>query len=136
MRAPDEYRYDHEQSIHWLRPEARDLPYVRESTRRVSDRRAKRKMPRQTVAYVIIKSDAGGPIIRRGYRSWTIRFWWLASHDCYHSIGGPMEAVDPTSIQAGQPTRSMTDDQWNRQSGYQRFVRPSLVSDPMPRMWR
>ena len=136
MRPPDHYNYANEAEIIWTKPEAQAMPYLRESTRTVSDRRQRRRMPERVVAYTALKADASGIRSYWRHRTWEIRYWWLASHDPYPSVGGPCEAIDPYSIVAGQPARSMSDDQWERQGDYRRYVRPSPVSDPLPRMWK
>ena len=136
MRAPDDYRYTDEASIFWLKPEAKSWPYLRESVQLVRSRRGRKRFGHWDVAAVsVLRPDAVGQRTCFRYRVWHVRVWYLASHDHYQSIGGPSESCDPKSIQPGKPTRSMTDNQWNRQSGYQKFVRPSPVSDPLPRMW-
>lgn len=89
------------------------LPYVREVGEWFSSRKS--RPPLMTidygllVAWAVLRGNADGD----GYGRFLRRVWRMRSYDPrLKTPGAPLEAVDPTSIQAGQ--RSVTVVDWGR----------------------
>jgi len=116
MMVENVHQIEAEQSIVWLDETARALPYVRESMMPLPFRSKAPRLMRRLVAYATIKPNAAH--VRPG--RFERRYWWLMSHDPYNNGGGPIEAVDPRSIAAGQLSKPMTEEQWNRNGSRER----------------
>lgn len=103
------YRYEDEEDVIWLES-AEGLPYLREVVEGGDrTRRLKPHFNRRIIAYTRLKPNAkpdrGYQNASAGYRR---RYWYISSQDPYQ--GGPIEAVDPKTIIAGQPSRAPTWD--------------------------
>ena len=96
-----EYDPKWEKDIVWVNPEAKKLAYVREGTNQAGQRVA---MPvrwkGRYVAYATLQLNA--PSTSRGV--FERRVWYVQPRDLGRE-GAPIQAVDPTSIIAGQRSR-------------------------------
>jgi hypothetical protein len=119
MRVEHAGDIQHEKDIVWVDEKAKELPYLRENLHQCHFRRRKPgNLHRKIVAYAVLSENA--PKTSRPYY-FERRIWYLASHDPYNGGGGPIEAVDPTSIKPRGISSDMSPDQWNRTGDYERF---------------
>ena len=99
--------------IIWLRPAAKELRYVREGTLMTGRRNVinVKKNRIKIVAYATLKPDTPNCGFRGKFRH---RIWYLASHDPYsdepyNKYNFPREAVFPSSIEPGKPSKKLWD---------------------------
>ncbi len=96
-----EYDPKWEQDIVWADPKAKVLPYLRDETNEASRRvTMPARWKGRYVAYATLKPNA--PSVSRGV--FERRVWYVMPRDRDGS-GSPVQAVDPTSIIAGQKSR-------------------------------
>lgn len=96
-----DYDYLQELNIVWLQ-DPFQFRYLREGAQRMSFRARGpgRHVPNMLVGYVTLKPTAKATNPGWFHR----RLWWVEERDLSHP-GGPIEAVDPRSVQAGKPSR-------------------------------
>src|SRR5260370_25570826 len=90
-----------EKDIVWVDPDAKQLAYVREGTNEAGQRVALPvRWKGRYVAYATLQPNA--PSMSRGV--FERRVWYVQPRDLGQG-GSPIQAVDPTSIIAGQRSR-------------------------------
>lgn len=98
-------RLEWEKEIHWCKPEAQRMPYVRENSTLATGRSKGIRLRQafQLVAYAILKADApNGGIKGKFFR----RYWCLHERDPYPRDNYPYGTVIPSSITTGKTSVS------------------------------